>query len=215
MQTRRILTCLTIARSSEPLSKPSFDEAPDDEGCRQRREGELEVVPPLVADGKAPELGKPDQRPLDHPPVPAQTLTALDPAAGDAVLDATAGANPTTAALVVGLVGVQPGGAFTRPSPALADRRDGIHDRLQHPAVVHVGARQLQRERDGETLAQALRSAKDPRIKYIIWNKKIANSSAVGGVASWAWRAYKGKNPHDHHVHFSVKADGVEGSRSD
>ena len=33
-------------------------------------------------------------------------------------------------------------------SPALADGRDGIHDRLQHPAVMHVGARQRQREGD-------------------------------------------------------------------
>lgn len=31
------------------------------------------------------------------------------------------------------------------PSPALADRRDGIDDGLQHPAVVHVSAPQLQR----------------------------------------------------------------------
>jgi len=101
----------------------------------------MDIAPPLVANGKAAELGKPGQRPLDHPPVPPQTLTALDPAAGDAVLDAPTGKSPTTAAVVVGLVGVQPGGAFARASPALADRRDGIHERLQHPAVVHVGPR--------------------------------------------------------------------------
>lgn len=148
----------------ERLTKPSFDETPDDEGCGQRREGQMEVAPALVADGEAAELSETGQGPLDDPPVPAQTLTALDPAAGDAVLDATAGESPTTAAVVVDLVGIQPGGAFTRPPPALADRRDGIHDRLQHPAVVHVRARQLQREGDALRVGEevALRAGLAP-----------------------------------------------------
>jgi len=38
----------------------------------------------------------------------------------------------------------------------------------------------------------------DPRISYIISNKRIANPGQ-------AWRNYTGKNPHDHHVHISVK----------
>jgi hypothetical protein len=108
----------------------------------------VDVGPSLVADGKAAELGEPGQRPLHDPPVPAQTLAALDPAPGDAVLDATAGERLTTAAMIVGFVGVQLRGTLARSSPALADWRDGIHDHLQHPAVMHVGARQLQREGD-------------------------------------------------------------------
>ena len=102
----------------ERLTKPSFDEAPDDEGGSQRREGEMDVGPSLVADGEATELGEPSQRPLDDPPVTSQPLAALDPAPGDAVLDATAGQRLTAAAVVVGLVGVQLRGPLAWPSPA-------------------------------------------------------------------------------------------------
>lgn len=37
----------------ERLAKPSFDEAPDDEGYGQRGEGKMDGVSPLVADGAA------------------------------------------------------------------------------------------------------------------------------------------------------------------
>ena len=102
----------------ERLTKPSFDEAPDDEGGSQRREGEMDVGPSLVADGEATELGEPSQGPLDDPPVTSQPLAALDPAPGDAGLDAAAGQRLTAAAVVVGLVGVQLRGPLARRSPA-------------------------------------------------------------------------------------------------
>ncbi|MFL6214548.1 MAG: hypothetical protein ACJ74J_11740 [Blastocatellia bacterium] len=60
---------------------------------------------------------------------------------------------------------------------------------------------------DAQALAEAIRASRDQRVKYIIWNRRIANSSAIGGTAAWAWRAYSGTNPHDHHVHISVKSD--------
>lgn len=129
----------------------------------------MDVGPSLVADGEAAELGEPSQRALHDPPVPAQTLAALDAATGDAVLDATAGERLTAAAVIVGLVGVQPGRAFARSSPALADRRHSIHHRLEHPAVVHVGPRQLQRERDalriGEDVTLRARLAPVGRVR--------------------------------------------------
>lgn len=56
---------------------------------------------------------------------------------------------------------------------------------------------------DSEQLAETLRGSRDPRIKYIISNRKIANSE----ISPWQWRPYNGKNPHNHHVHISVKAD--------
>jgi len=76
----------------------------------------------------------------------SQPLAALDPAPGDAVLDATAGERLTTAAVIVGLVGMQPRGSLARSSPALTEWRDSIHDRFQHLAVMYVGAHQLERE---------------------------------------------------------------------
>ena len=58
---------------------------------------------------------------------------------------------------------------------------------------------------DAGMLAEKLRAGKDKRIKYIIWNRRIANSSPIHGQPAWAWRKYTGANPHDHHMHVSVQ----------
>lgn len=54
-------------------------------------------------------------------------------------------------------------------------------------------------------LASALQRAKDPRVKYVIWNKLIMSGAA--GPSPWTWRAYKGSNPHTRHLHLSVVGD--------
>ncbi|SDM53216.1 hypothetical protein SAMN05216360_102359 [Methylobacterium phyllostachyos] len=129
----------------------------------------MDVGPSLVADGEATKLGELRQRALDDPPATSQPLTALDPAPGDAGLDAAAGQRLTTAAVVVGLVGVQLRGTLARRSPARADRRDGIRDRLQHSAVMDVRPRQLQSERDalriGDDVALRARLAPVSRVR--------------------------------------------------
>jgi hypothetical protein len=56
-----------------------------------------------------------------------------------------------------------------------------------------------------EKLAESIRAARDKRVKYIIWNRRICHSAAKGGSAAWAWRKYTGKNGHTQHVHVSVK----------
>ncbi|MFN3287723.1 MAG: trypsin-like serine peptidase, partial [Sphingomonadaceae bacterium] len=60
---------------------------------------------------------------------------------------------------------------------------------------------------DAGALANALVASRDPRIKYIIWNRRICASYPVNGVPAWTWRPYGGRNPHKHHVHLSVKAE--------
>ncbi|HQW56862.1 MAG TPA: hypothetical protein PK076_12080 [Saprospiraceae bacterium] len=60
---------------------------------------------------------------------------------------------------------------------------------------------------DCEVLAKSLEANMDSRIKYVIWNKQIMNSSSINGSAAWAWRSYSGKNPHSKHIHISVKCD--------
>lgn len=62
---------------------------------------------------------------------------------------------------------------------------------------------------DSYAFAEALRSTKDSRVKYVISNKKIfygPRSPSHGGNPSsqWKWEAYTGDNPHDKHVHISV-----------
>ena len=60
---------------------------------------------------------------------------------------------------------------------------------------------------DCNVMAKSLATIKDPRIKYVIWNKKIINASSINGSEPWTWRPYNGKNPHDKHIHISVKCD--------
>lgn len=60
---------------------------------------------------------------------------------------------------------------------------------------------------DAGTLAETLVKGCDPRIKYVIWNRRIANASSIDGAPAWAWRDYHGTNPHNKHVHVSVRAD--------
>lgn len=57
---------------------------------------------------------------------------------------------------------------------------------------------------DSHALAETLVASRDDRIKYIISNQRIAAGS--DGPSPWKWRKYTGANPHDHHVHVSVKA---------
>jgi len=52
---------------------------------------------------------------------------------------------------------------------------------------------------DGGAIAKALTA--DPRVKYVIWNRKIWSASKP------SWRPYTGKNPHTKHVHVSASAD--------
>lgn len=56
---------------------------------------------------------------------------------------------------------------------------------------------------DSYALADVIRASRDPRVKYIISNRRICSSD----VDPWQWREYRGANPHDHHVHISVHSD--------
>lgn len=53
---------------------------------------------------------------------------------------------------------------------------------------------------DAQRIVDTLLSSKDARIKYIIWNRRIASST----VSPWTWRPYSGSNPHTKHFHLSV-----------
>jgi hypothetical protein len=63
---------------------------------------------------------------------------------------------------------------------------------------------------DANILAEAIRGSRDPRVKYLIWNRRIANHLALDGTEAWSWRPYNGSNPHDHHIHVSVNSDKAD-----
>lgn len=44
--------------------------------------------------------------------------------------------------------------------------------------------------------------AKDARVTYVIWARHIYNRE----YAASGWRPYKGPNPHNHHMHVSIRA---------
>jgi hypothetical protein len=58
---------------------------------------------------------------------------------------------------------------------------------------------------DGDKLSETLRQSRDPRIAYVIFNRRIFSST----VKPWTWRPYNGSSPHDHHVHVSVIDDSA------
>jgi peptidoglycan hydrolase-like protein with peptidoglycan-binding domain len=64
---------------------------------------------------------------------------------------------------------------------------------------------------DAYAFAEMMLKNKDPRVRYIISNYKIA--SGKDGELPWKWRPYKcppNKNPHNHHTHVSVTEDEAE-----
>jgi hypothetical protein len=58
---------------------------------------------------------------------------------------------------------------------------------------------------DCEKIAAAIVAARDPRVKYIIWNRMICDSKAT----PWNWRPYTGPESQSHskHIHISVLPD--------
>jgi hypothetical protein len=55
---------------------------------------------------------------------------------------------------------------------------------------------------DSYAFADLLLERQDPRLKYVISNRRIGSGPA--GPSPGAWRKYTGVNPHDHHVHVSI-----------
>lgn len=53
---------------------------------------------------------------------------------------------------------------------------------------------------DALQLAESLRLSRDPRIKYVIFDRRIFSAT----IQPWQWRPYGGANPHSHHLHISV-----------
>lgn len=62
---------------------------------------------------------------------------------------------------------------------------------------------------DMARIVERLRKSRDPRIKYVIWNKRMFSSYATSTRPAWTWRPYSGTNPHDKHAHVSVQPQKV------
>jgi hypothetical protein len=59
---------------------------------------------------------------------------------------------------------------------------------------------------DIAVVSEQLRKSKDPRIKYVIANRRIFDGPGQNHPA-WQWHTYTGSDPHVNHLHISVSAD--------
>lgn len=85
-----------------------------------------------------------------------------------------------------------------------SDHNPWVHDHKGQPIVTAIDVtNDPEHGLDSEKLAEALLASRDPRIKYVISNRKIA--SGADGPQPWVWRKYGGANAHNHHVHVSVE----------
>ena len=109
----------------------------------------MHVGPALVTDSEATEAAEPGERSLDNPPVPAQALTAIDPASGDAIFDPAPPQGFAAAWHVIDLVGVKLGRAPAGPTPPSPDDwRHRVDQVLEDAAVVNVGGSEPDGKRD-------------------------------------------------------------------
>lgn len=150
-------------------------------------EGREDVSAPFIADRDAAEAGEPGERTLDHPSVSAEALAALDATPGDARDDRSLAQRPPAVGEVVTLVGVQFGRTASWPACTLADRRHGIDQRLQQLAVVPVGRRDPQGERNAvgidEDVALGTRLAAVRRVRAGLLAPLFAGTLALSTAA--------------------------------
>lgn len=70
--------------------------------------------------------------------------------------------------------------------------------------VTHDPAGGLDCDRLAEHLRDRAARGVEVRVAYLIWNGRIC-----GPQKGWAWRPYRGANPHDKHLHVSVRQDAT------
>lgn len=55
----------------------------------------------------------------------------------------------------------------------------------------------------GDVIAETLRANRDPRLLYVIWDRRIFDG--LEGDKPWSWHTYTGADPHTGHVHISLR----------
>jgi hypothetical protein len=108
----------------------------------------------FVADRQTTEAVDPGKGTLNHPAVPPEPLAGLDPASGDAALDATPTQVGPTAREVVALVRMQLVGSLAWAAARPLDWLDGFDQVFEDDRVVDVGGREPDREWDALAVDQ-------------------------------------------------------------
>lgn len=83
-------------------------------------------------------------------------------------------------------------------------RRSDHNPDWDAPGVRRGIVRAIDVDKDGISVEQLLDAVvRDHRVAYVIWNRRIASATDDG--TPWDWEPYAGTNPHDKHVHISIK----------
>lgn len=168
------------------------DEIPDEELAQEIQPGDFSED--LHTDPDAPESDAPDI--LEGPPLPWRVAKSLARLRLQVNQLATARSKASD-----GSIG----------DPSHQSRKSDHNPHIRENGVGVVSAVDITHDPgrgcDASMIATSLVESRDPRLKYIIWNRRIVASYAVGGHAAWQWRPYSGSNPHNHHVHISVSPE--------
>lgn len=62
---------------------------------------------------------------------------------------------------------------------------------------------------DADALVEMLRRKRDPRVKYVIAERRMYSSYSTSTRRAWEWGTYTGSNPHSSHVHVSIKPEWI------
>jgi hypothetical protein len=95
-----------------------------------------------------------------------------------------------------------------------SDHNPWVHDKsglgvvtaidISHDPANGVDTHYMKVAMHSNSIAAQLVASRDARIKYIISNSYICSGN--DGPSPWTWRPYHGANPHNHHIHVSVKS---------
>lgn len=102
----------------------------------------------------------------------------------------------------------------TQIAPRRSKASDGICARPEHTAANPTSdhetgdAFDLTHDPDNgcdvDALFDQIIARRDPRVKYLIWQRKILRSYDKPGIPAWTWTTYTGSNPHVKHGHVSI-----------
>ncbi len=172
----------------EHLTKPLY-ESPGDDSASEIEEGEMDVCTLVVADAEAAESVQPGKAALDDPAVSAQALLGFDTTAGYARDDATLSEIVPAESEVVSLVRMQIDRPAARASAASRDGGGTGQQRNEVLAVVVVGCREADRQRQPSRInEQVMLAARFGAVAGI-----GADAFATeGGMGRWKHPNYSG-----------------------
>lgn len=110
--------------------------------------GFIDIVTSFIANPEPTIAVKPRMGSLHHPTVTTELLTGFDSASGDPHFDPALGQRLSTTWIIVALIGMQFVRSFARTTSGTPNGFNRIDHRLEQLGIMHVGSRQLGRQRD-------------------------------------------------------------------